>query len=291
MWVRKEAIVVDWLKAAKALPYGGRDKIQCCGRDASMSIKHDSKGYFAYCHRCGGPERGFEPHGTLSLASILERKKVLENIKSGELKLPKDFTTDIPAMHSVWLLRAGVTLPIAKAYGFGYSAYWNRVILPVYDAKGLAAFTARSTIGERPKYIARYRDASAYFHARIELALPSAMDDPSYYSRSLVVTEDILSAVRVGRLRSSFALLGTGTGDTQIAAILAASRNGEVPVYLWLDGDRAGRVSSSKLRRTLELCGVRVLVISTDRDPKLYSNRVIHEILREKDEECSTRTS
>ena len=273
---------MDWLKAAKTLPYGGRDKIQCCGRDASMSIKHDSKGYFAYCHRCG--EKGFEAHGTLSIASILERKKVLETIKTGELKLPKDFITDIPAMHAVWLLKAGVTIAIAKAYGFGFSAYWNRVVLPVYDAQGLAAFTARSTIGERPKYIARYRDAqAAYFIARPELALPSAMVDPSYYTRSVVVTEDILSCCRVGRLRSCMALLGTGTGDAQIAAILAASRNGEVPVYLWLDGDRAGRVSSRKLRITLELCGVRVQNISTSKDPKLYSNSAIREILHEKD--------
>lgn len=267
-----------WLTAAKCLEYGGRDKIQCCGRDASRSIAHTNKGYVSYCFRCG--DRGFEPHGRLSIASIMERKRITAEVQAGTLKLPRDFTLDIPMSDAVWLLRGGVPLNISRHYGFGYSKYWNRVILPVKDKDELVAFTSRSTIGEKPKYIARYKYGTATFTADYELALPSARSKQDDYYASVVVTEDILSCCRVGRVRSCIALLGTSAGIGSVTSIMAAAERTNGKVLLWLDGDRAGIGASQKLSRSLELHGLDVGVISTPLDPKRYSNRVIAEILK-----------
>lgn len=267
----------EWLPAAQALPYGSKRKIQHCGRDASMNISHTSKGYLAYCFRCD--EKGFKAHGILSIPDLLQRKQVLSEIKFQDIKLPKDFTTDIPPDQAIWLLRAGVPLAIAKEYKFGYSDYWKRVVLPVYEQDGsLRGFTSRSTIGEKPKYVARLPDGPTLFHSRPELRLPSSREDTT-----IVIVEDILSCVRVGRIKNTKALLGTSSSESSVTAIYNALPKQGIGynVILWLDGDRAGRNASSNLFRSLKLRGVNVSVRSTTKDPKLYSNRQIKEILEQ----------
>lgn len=271
----------DWLSAAKALPFGGRDKIIHCGRDASLSISHTQKGYLAYCFRC--EEHGFKPHGILSVADILQRKQVLSEVKSADIILPKDFTKSIPEQETGWLLRAGVPLSIAQHYGFGYSERWKRVILPIYKNRILIGFTSRSTIGEKPKYIARMKHGStALFRASPDAMLPSRLAG-GLAMRTLVVTEDILSAVRVGRLCRAVALLGTSTSDDKVAALLSETSRSRYErvgrVLLWLDGDRAGKDANASLERSLRLRGLEVSSIRTDKDPKRYSNREIRDIL------------
>lgn len=263
-----------WLATAKTLPAGRRIRIECCAQDKSMLVSNEERGYRAYCFRCG--PRGFVAHGDFSIDQLKRRREEFALLQEANVRLPHDFTTEIPTNEAVWLYRAGISTEIARHYGFGYSAHLRRVVLPVWSSGELAGFTARSTIGAKPKYIERARNGSVVFHADPAIALPATEDWPEGSGPDLVLTEDILSAVRVGRIaKRCVALLGTSANAEQLSEVL----QGAASVAIWLDPDRPGRVAAQKLERTLALHGYKTKRIRSEQDPKYYSNREIRRLL------------
>ena len=266
-----------WLATAKNLPAGRYVKIECCAADKSLRVSNDPKGYRAYCFRCG--PAGFVAHGDFSIDQLKRRRQELEWRNERVITLPKDFTTDIPPSEAVWLYKAGVGSVVAKHYGFGYSASLRRVILPIYKDGVLQGYTARSTINERPKYIERASSGSVLFFADPALRIPSEEAADSSCGYDLLFTEDILSAVRVGRVTDAVvcSLMGTSADDRQ----LSEATQGVHSVALWLDPDKPGRRASARLQRSLVLQGYKVKLIRSAKDPKFYSNRELRRFLIE----------
>lgn len=263
-----------WLSTAKTLKAGRRIRIECCAKDKSLMVSNEERGFRAYCFRCG--PRGFIAHGDFSIDQLRRRRDEFALLQEAHVRLPKDFTTEIPPNEAVWLYRAGISTAMAKHYGFGFSQSLKRVVLPVYRDSALIGFTARSTINEKPKYIERMQaPSSAIFTADPATRLPSSEDWPEGSGPDLVITEDILSAVRVGRIsKKCVALLGTSASADQLTCLVGAST-----VAIWLDPDRAGRVAAQKIERTLTLQGYKTKRVRTERDPKFYSNREIRRLL------------
>ena len=275
-----------WLVQAKHLRFGQHRKIQCCSKDQSMRIEYDAKGWRGYCFRC--KQTKFEAAGVFSLAELKQRSSdLLAVVNSKEISLPLDLTAEMPGYAAAWLLRAGIPLAIADKYGIKYSPKIDRVVLPVYRNGALAAYTMRST-KEKPKYIERQVDEAVVF-----VSEPTTILEPeqsSDYGLDLVVTEDVLSSIRVGRIVPSRALLGTSVGIPKIDSLVrGVVRQGAVAeqvdqdhglrIGIWLDSDKAGRAAARRLESRLELLGHSVLRIRTDKDPKRYSNREIRSIL------------
>lgn len=260
-----------WLATAKTLKAGRYIRIECCAHDKSLRVSNEERGYRAYCFRCG--PRGFVAHGDFSIDQLHRRREEFALLQEAHVRLPHDFTTEIPPNEAVWLYKAGISTELAKHYGFGFSQSLKRVVLPVYRDSALIGFTARSTIGAKPKYIERMASPSAdVFVADPAVRLPDALTD----GPDLVVVEDILSAVRVGRVANRCAaLLGTSSNTDQLSALLSGVRR----IAVWLDPDRAGRVAALKLERTLALQGYETVRIRTEQDPKRYSNREIRRLL------------
>lgn len=277
-----------WLTQAKMLRFGQHRKIQHCAPDHSMRIEHNAQGYRGWCFRC--KETYFEAHGVLSLAELKQRAVDLDAlVYSKEIKLPLDLTDTMPGYAAAWLLRAGIPLRIAKYYSIQYSPKLDRVVLPVYRKGMLAAYTMRS-VKDKPKYIERQVDEAVIFVSDPALILDEGQDTD--YGLDIVITEDILSAIRVGRILASAALLGTAVGDAKVGALLetpviaeavAKCRGKDVRprIGIWLDADKAGRIAARRLARRLELLGHSALRIKTDKDPKRYSNREIRSILND----------
>lgn len=265
-----------WLATAKTLSAGRRIRIECCAHDKSLMVSNEERGYRAYCFRCG--PRGFVAHGDFSIDQLRRRREEFALLQEANVRLPNDFTTEIPPNEAIWLYRAGISAALAKHYGFGFSPSLKRVVLPVYsgERRTLVGFTARSTIGAKPKYIERTRSpAHAVFTADSSTALPATDDWPEGSGPDLVITEDILSAVRVGRLvRRCVALMGTSANEHQLA-----STEGCRTIAVWLDPDRAGKTAAHKLLRRLALQGYKTIAIRTEQDPKRYSNREIRSLL------------
>lgn len=322
---------MHWLEQAKKLPYGQRTKIVCCSADRSCLITHDQKGYRAWCFRCDpqDPIR-FVPHGLRSIAELsairLAQQTFLQTgmpsgnkqqRMSGEDYLPKDVQVDPvqwPGSMHKWLLSAGIPVAISTAYGFGYSQTLSRCVLPL-KYRGISSTLSGEipTSNERsqricgcllrsldraikPKYLLKHEDAeNAVFLADSSHVLPSAQNAGTLDAFDLVVTEDVLSAIRVGRHTTSGALLGTGVGAGRIQSLLGRTllptmdtsfamgeqtdQNHVIRIGIWMDPDNAGFKARRKLFRSLTMQGHTCTIIRSEKDPKFYSDNQIRSIL------------
>ncbi|AUZ94731.1 DNA primase [Agrobacterium phage Atu_ph03] len=129
---------------------------------------------------------------------------------------------------------------------------------------------ARATDNQKPKYIAKYK------YDDMDAVFTSLIKENSPYD--LVVAEDCLSAIRIGRYNTARSLLGTSSGQGKVMSLLQGLP--KVPrIAVWLDGDKAGRKGRNSLARQLELLGAEVTKITTPKDPKAYTNAEIERIL------------
>lgn len=272
----------SWLLYAKTLPAGQSMRIECCSSDKSMQITNDRRGYRGFCHRCRQPV--FEAHGEHSLATLARRRAEFALVQERSVKLPSDFTLEIPTEEATWLFKAGISSEIAKHYGIGWSEYYGRVFVPVYEKGELVAYTARLRVG-RPKYIEKsINPGGLIFKADARLLLPSYKDWAYQSGPDRVLVEDNLSAIRVGRLaRSVVSLMGTSASSAQLAFALANHEglrsDGMGRVVVWLDPDVAGQRAAQKLLVQLRLLGYDACNVVSKRDPKYYSYEDMKELL------------
>lgn len=270
----------EYLEQAKALPMGGDSRIShYCGEGDVVKISHHTKGYSAYCFRCGS--KGFTAieRKTLSDFDILKQKEAVDELYK-EMKLPNDFTQEIPTKHALWLFKAGLHMDMIRDAGFGYSNSLSRVILPVYDDNGVLVYIqARATTypEQKPKYLnikGAAKDDIIY-HCTPKHHLEGFED-------TVVVTEDILSANRVGQICNAISILGTKLSSGQALKIAEYSK-----VIWWLDDDEAGIVGARKGSRSLQFIVGAQHIIRTPKDPKGYSSRHIRNILRNEHPDAS----
>lgn len=144
----------------------------------------------------------------------------------------------------------------------------------------------------KPKYLLRTENPNepTVFRSSLDTLLPSAEAAETVHAFDTVITEDALSAIRVGRHTRTAALLGTAVDAHRLSAIVPAlasstavewyrSENRVLRIGVWLDPDKAGRKASHRLLASLKLQGYEVADIRTEKDPKFYSDRDIRSIL------------
>lgn len=258
---------MNWLVMAERLRLGQKQRVDCdaCGEGNTGVINHEQNYYSFFCFRCG--ETHVEEKGQQTLADL---KRVEElNAQAEEeltLELPADCTGDIPLAGRLWLYTAGITQTEWNKYKIVYSKKWERVIIPVYDDTGkLIWYQARAVLkGQKPKYL-----QPSYGREKILFKAGDTRDDV----KRLVVTEDMLSAIVVGRVLPARSLLGTKITTEQAVILGRATR-----VTMWLDNDWAGINGSRKIRKSLSLI-TDVDDVRTDKDPKCYSSQEIEEVL------------
>lgn len=258
----------DWLSIAKTIRQGARIRTVCsegCGTDKSQIISHSAHGFSRHCFRCG--TSAFKPHGTRSIADIERHKKERALLEATSLALPDDFTLHVPAHAAVWYYKYGISAALAREYGIGYTPDLDRIVLQVREDSKLTALQLRAVQpGVKPKYInpGGASVASALFYAG---------DKQS----SVVVVEDIISAIKVGRVHFAASILGTNLTDQRLAKLARDCTR----VILWLDNDKAGDFGYQKASRKLELIGLNYRRVRTEKDPKAYSLDDIRSILHD----------
>lgn len=223
-------------------------------------------GTVQYCHNCG--YKNFIPTKNRTfkqtvdyIAKYVNSKNEETNIVK-EIKLPFDFTTQIDTKAKLWLKKYGINDDEIKTFNFGWSESMQRLILPVFDSSGLIYYQARTfkpITKDNPKYInIRQQGAKNVFFRREVPNDDSKLD-------SVCIVEDILSAIKVGRVVRSLALLGSYFPDALNPLYRRASK-----ILIWLDDDKY--VTAVKQARKINtLFNVPVKVIRTPLDPKEYS--------------------
>lgn len=227
-----------------------------CGRGRTLLVSHDDKGYSAWCFRCS--DGGFIHHAPPTLAELLATQRAesaaIEQVQHTP-DLPTPMVVDMgqwPAEAALWLLKAGIGAVERKKLRAYYCPPLNRVVLPVYDGDEVVYWQARSCDPNRkPKYINPLVDKRRVI--------------PRYGSGSVVLTEDILSAFKVGMAAQGWSMLGTSMNPRMQQELLALGQ----PVLVWLDSDAAGTKASGKLIVELRRMGVPCNRIVTTKDPKL----------------------
>lgn len=262
----------EWFDPKAPLGRGKRYRHpDCCeGKDRALVITRTEKGWLWKCHRC--QDTGFKPAKGLPPGQWLEWKKAsLEEKRTQkvqDLQLPPDFTTEIPAEGLAWLFKADLSEAEIKEHGFGWSPVLKRVIMPVYMDGQLVYWQGRNVgevTPERPKYMnvfQRGRD-KIYFEIRGDT------------EGSVVLVEDILSAIKVGRFNDAIALLYAYVPDDLIWELSEIYNH----VLLWLDPDKWDRMLKRVSR--YRSFGINVTTARVGKDPKNFDDDRIEEILTE----------
>lgn len=262
---------MDWLKLAVTLPVSHSRRLNCwkCGGKKTASITNMGKYYVVNCFKCKETEHADPPPMTPRERLALQR--AAEQFEAQEPSLPDDFTEDIPLTGLLWLSKGGLHLDDIKRYGFGWSDTHKRVIMPVWNSVGtLVGVQARNTgdaVG--PKYLGQvWSGPRPVWSSNHRVADTVA----------LVLTEDILSAARVGKVNVAWSLLGTNLLPAVIDQI---NTSPFTDIAIWMDDDEAGINARRKMLKQLGAVGINARPIISDRDPKMHTIEEIKELIHE----------
>lgn len=232
------------------------DSSGCSGNSNSLKIERKDDGSVsAYCFRCG--KRGFH---TPEFSSI---QKARDRIKRGEKSDNKDsrgykrpYDTDIktsnwPTYAIKWLKQWGVTNNEILKYEVGYSSYFDRLIFTIrWDSEyhGYASRACNPT-DTKPKWLV-FSDSTPFY----------TRSEEEEQAGTLVLVEDIISAIRVARYTDSLALLTTTIATNTLAAIASYDK-----FIVWLDDDnRQVKLNQLRLARRLGMFGSVKVIHHTD---------------------------
>lgn len=277
-WLPKE----DYLDVGESLAEGHQTRINhnaidCSGNSASLKIERQQNGDIsAYCFRCG--RRGFH-RAAPSLASLKARISNEGHTEDtdGTIREPQNLVRAFqrwPVEARVWINRARVTEEEVEHYGLAYEPNTGRVIIPWYDGDGnLVQYQSRrvSDADPKPKYLTYRKDND----------VPAVLltDNCICDSTRLIIVEDFLSGVRVGRFVPTLVLMGTKLQGYHLREIVY---RGYDEFVIWLDDDNVQvKKAQLQIKKSLDKVGKALIYHGNGVDPKELSDDGILEILSE----------
>ena len=245
------------------------DSADCSGDSNAMVVERKRDGVYAKCFRCGC--FGINREGRVRGFFDKEKSRDAIDVKHGDITMPYDSQGDVrewPSAARVWVRQARVTDEEVKRYGISYSDRLGRVVLPVWRDGVLVGYQARKIHegDEGPKYYTRTSEPER---------MVFTVDNDSH-RESVVLCEDVLSTIRVGRFMSAGAILGTSTSNYSLDLLTRGKKH----AIIYLDYDNRVVINTSiKLKNKLELLLSNVDLIRTDRDPKGLSDIELQDVL------------
>lgn len=246
----------EYLQTIKHMQTGQNWKVPHlgCTESKALSITMDVDGYLFHCFKCNA--NGFLPHEDTSFRDRkrreAEKSAYQEERQRAGFDLPADFTHDIPAVGLAWLGKGGWGSDLIFKHGVGWSETLGRVVVAV---KPLGYIARAVHDDQAPKYLSKTPRLSWWQSEPI-------LD-------RVCLTEDYLSAGRVGQLYPAMAMLGT---DGYNLEVITRCKQ----VLIWTDNDQGGEKARRQLHGILDwIPSVQVLDVQSSRDPKYYTNNEI----------------
>jgi hypothetical protein len=175
--------------------------------------------------------------------------------------LPSDVTTNIPKEVNEYLLINNIYPKDIINNFIHWSPSEERICFPIFVDGKYIGWQGRS-LTRKPKWYSQ------------------GIDDKLIYltnntSSTVVLVEDIISAINVGKQPySCCCLFGS---NVSLARIQTLALLGKDKFILWLDKDK--EIESLQRAEDLRLLGFRCYSLTTDKDPKYYSQENIHMLL------------
>ena len=247
---------------------GHRFQHDCSNKpDKSLIITRTRDGWAWYCHRCKeGGTRDLSGKSPWEVAQFIRSLNVKSAKTLMQMRLPLDYTKEIPAQGLAYLYVRGVTDADIKRWKIGYSPKYSRVILPVYEGRNLVFFQGRTILSitrDNPKWMNVWKSGrkDTFFVAN------------QMFSHEVVVVEDILSAIRVSHTADAYAMLSTHIPEDLILTLSEKYQS----ILLWLDPDK--RMKIMMLARRYLAFGINARSITSNKDPKYYTNKQIRRLI------------
>ena len=269
-----------FLRAEEYMPYapdevGQRTRVNhvssdCTGGSNAMTVERKEDGVYAKCFRCGAYGRNVE--GKLRHFFPKEASSITGEHHSIDVTMPRDCTTDVrswPNKASAWVRRARVTDKEVIDHGISYSERLGRVVIPISNGPEFIGFIARKIFDEDegPKYYIRTKEPDK---------MVFTINNGVGHNEWVVLCEDVLSAIRIGRHVPSCAILGTDTSDYALSVLTRDKKYGIV----FLDYDNSIVIKKSrKLKNKLELLLDKVYLVNIKIDPKNIPDTELLDIL------------
>lgn len=263
------------LKAiAETLPIDGFTYVSHtdCTSSDKLWVKNTPSKYIYFCNKCGA--KGASSKG-IQHVSKLKHKDHNELIVE-DVVLPEDVDYDIsnwPRDAKLWLYKSDIRNFQIEKYGICYSKSLHRVIIPVYnESRELITWQGRGLREDQTKYLnlKSKKKNDTFFKSWV-----SKEKIHNYTTNRIIVVEDALSVITVGRYCPTVAALGTSLSTAQ--AIFLGNFD---EVVFWMDDDRGGLEGSVKGMRKVALL-TNVKRIRTREDPKKLSCDEIKRILND----------
>lgn len=234
------------------------------GRDRSgnnLGMYDDGSGH---CWSCG-----YYVHATIGGRINALRgqpgKTLVTDKERSDTVLPEDSDIYIPAVARVWLGKYGITENDIIINKLLWSEYKKYLIFPYFDNHtNLVGWQGRyfGETKKHPKWVG-HGDLIKLYHI-----LPSRPQHDT-----IVLVEDIVSAIQVSKVQSCMPLFGSHIAPERAIRLSKMCSN----VVIWLDPDK--RRDSLRFKSRCETYGLRAKVVFTDKDPKEYPTKKIMEIL------------
>lgn len=192
----------------------------------------------------------------------------------GVVALPDDFMSYVPMRALTWLKKYGIMSSEISDNCFGWSEEKQLLIMPVFsgsscndkDSRGRLLMWQGRYFGpdkDHPKYITKGSPE------QILHFIDNMMTD------SIILTEDLISAIKVGRQFCAAPLWGSVVSLDRIIRLSKMTNS----LMIWLDADK--RADAIKYRNRAAQYIPKVGVIRTERDPKEYNDDQIYTFVTE----------
>lgn len=231
-----------------------------CGRPKKFYVTRKLDSLIFNCYVCHfkGKVRMDKP--TLRQRSAYYKAK--EDLD--KLYLPSDYTTILTKEAKTFMMKYALDYGLLEKYGVGFSEKLGRFIYPLYEGNVLKGIQTRLLVDDPdvPKYMTHGKKPPYIC--------------PHDTSRDLVITEDILSAIKLNEYTNSLCLLGTKLTFQHIKHILDGKFD---RVFIWLDNDEAGIKGRKECKEKLSLYGIKAKILTAKGDPKETFHHIIEEKL------------
>jgi hypothetical protein len=184
---------------------------------------------------------------------------------SGFRSLPDDFTFSIPREPYAWLKQYELTNEELISNHIGWSPSKQLLIFPYYGAENgneveLLCWQGRYFPKQKPKsFTSGWPDKHLLIH----------FHHFGMHSRSVVVVEDSVSAIKVSRFTDSTVLWGSNLSLNKVVRLSKFYRH----LILWLDNDKAKEMI--KQMQPYQYLFDSIDMIVSKRDPKEHTNEEI----------------
>jgi DNA primase len=173
----------------------------------------------------------------------------------------------MPAQAASWLTQYNITIDDIKEREIMWCPSRQGLVFPLRDLRGnLFAWQMRCFDSGNKKW-----DSKGPVHAEA-IWITKSMDD-TFFQDTVILVEDIVSAIRVGHTCDCLPLLGS----TLPLSVQNIALDYYKHIIIWMDRDALDK--SLEYARRLQVLGgdKSTYVIHTNDDPKLYSDREIQE--------------